>query len=183
MRDGRSVTQASNEAGVAIYVSYATIQRWARDLDRPLSRYIHESAKARTATATAALRVYTGADYRAMASRLMRAAELGMDQLEEATAAKAGKLPEGGTQEVARLFLIHGRAMQGEKSLIELGFGLESSGAVDEGEEGELTENMLSLEEQIEQAREVARRMEEGGAVRARDAARRMAAEQDDGGR
>ena len=155
VKDGRSVRQASKEAGAAYRVSESTVQRWASRLDRPLSRLIQESARAVTKAAHAAQRQYTGADYRRAANELMHNTTLGIAQLGELL--KAGDITEDTMAYNGRLQLGLQRAMNAEKALVELGFGAEQPPAPGERSD----EEPLTLEEQVAEARALRDKMQD----------------------
>ena len=158
MAEGFSVTRASREAGSEFGVSGQTVQRWAGALERPLSRNIQEATKARTSRATAARRQYAGADYRAAANAPMWLTELGIDHLTAEIDENDGRLSGDGIQEVNRLHLALGHAIQHEKALIQLGFGLDPADSSMQGG-GDSPLNVIDFDELMDQARDTAARM------------------------
>jgi hypothetical protein len=162
-KDGRSVTQASAEAGAAYRVAARTVQRWAVSLGRPLSQGIQEAAKARTRASRAARHQYTGADYRRAANELMHYTTLDLERYKQLHE----ELKDNDDLDLlmslrGKLQLGLARVMQAEKALLELGHGIDPAASPDADDDGEV----LSLEEQVAQARALRAQMEADGAAK-----------------
>lgn len=164
MDDGRSANQAAKEVGAEYRVSHSTVQRWAREFDRPLSQRIQNAASARAEGAREARRQYTGADYRRAANDLMSLTQAALAEVLEAKKKLGGA--RGLLPEIGRLELSLNRALVRERQLIELGFGLDPDGGrgagESDGEEGD-DGNLIDWEQRVAAAREARRRMESEG--------------------